>query len=245
MNAATVLAADQLAYRYAGQAAPALDGVDLALVRGQVLGLLGPNGSGKSTLIQLLAGLRRPQRGELRHDASASPVVAWVPQEEAFYPDLSCGENLRFFVGMLGLGRREAAERVEAALACCMLHEFAGRRARRCSGGVRRRLNLALALLQRPDVLLLDEPTVGIDPQSRAFLLDRVRDLAREGAAVLYATHYMEEAAALCSHILLLDRGRVLAGGDLATLLCGSAGEPAHADLEALFMHHTRRSLRD
>ena len=105
-----------------------------------------------------------------------------------------------------------------------MLQEFADRRARHCSGGVRRRLNLAIALLQQPDVLLLDEPTVGVDPQSRAFLLDQVRELVRAGTAVLYATHYMEEVSAVCSHILLLDHGRVLASGDLATLLRGPAG---------------------
>ena len=105
-----------------------------------------------------------------------------------------------------------------------MLEEFADRRARHCSGGVRRRLNLGIALLQQPDVLLLDEPTVGVDPQSRAFLLDRVREMVDAGAAVLYATHYMEEVSAVCSHILLLDHGRVLASGDLATLLRGPQG---------------------
>jgi ABC-2 type transport system ATP-binding protein len=110
---------------------------------------------------------------------------------------------------------------------------------------VRRRLNLALALLQRPDVLLLDEPTVGVDPQSRAFLLNQIRALARDGAAVLYASHYMEEVAGLCTRILLLDRGRVLADGELATLLRGSGGTVPLPDLEALFMHHTRRSLSD
>ena len=125
-----------------------------------------------------------------------------------------------------------------------MLAEFADRRARHCSGGVRRRLNMAIALLQEPEVLLLDEPTTGVDPQSRAFLLDRVRDLVAAGTAVLYATHYMEEVSALCSHIVLLDHGKVLAAGNLASLL-NPPGAPAYASLEALFMHHTQRSLRD
>ena len=244
-----LLAAEQLVYRYPLQSEPALAGVDLCLVRGQAVGLLGPNGSGKSTLINVLVGLRRPQGGRVRR-AEPAPVVAWVPQEYAFYPDLTCRENLRFFAGMLNLDPPLADHRVEAAIATCMLHEYAERRASQCSGGIRRRLNLAIALLQDPDVLLLDEPTVGVDPQSRAFLLDRVREFVRGGTAVLYATHYMEEVSAVCSQILLLDHGRTLASGDLDTLLRGPDPEGHHgaepfANLEALFMHHTKRSLRD
>ncbi|MGK2952751.1 MAG: ABC transporter ATP-binding protein [Thiobacillus sp.] len=240
-----VLAAEQLVYRYPGQVEPALNGVDLRLVRGHAVGLLGPNGSGKSTLINLLIKLRRPQGGSVRRADGRVPVVAWVPQEYAFYPDLSCRENLHFFAGMLDVSVTEATRRVEAAIASCMLHEFADRRARHCSGGVRRRLNLSIGLLQEPDVLLLDEPTVGVDPQTRAFLLERVRDLVRAGTAVLYATHYMEEVSAVCSHILLLDHGRVLASGDLVTLLEGPKGGLPFDNLEALFMYYTQRSLRD
>jgi len=240
-----VLSAEQLEYRYPGQDQPALCGVDLRLARGQAVGLLGPNGSGKSTLINLLAGLRRPQGGRIRHAGAGAPSVASVPQEYAFYPELSCRENLEFFCGMLDLRADEAARRVDKAIATCMLEEFADRRARHCSGGVRRRLNLGIALLQQPDVLLLDEPTVGVDPQSRAFLLDRVREMVDAGTAVLYATHYMEEVSAVCSHILLLDHGRVLASGDLETLLRGPAGSAPFEHLEALFMHYTHRPLRD
>ncbi|MBG9388456.1 ABC transporter ATP-binding protein [Caenimonas aquaedulcis] len=240
---AAVIAAEQLTYRYAGQDEPALRGVDLTLLRGHAIGLLGPNGSGKSTLINLLVGLRQPQGGRIRREPSQS--VAWVPQEYAFYPELTCMENLRFFAGMLDLPGEEAARRVESAVHTCMLQEFAQRRARHCSGGVRRRLNLGIALLQQPAALLLDEPTAGVDPQSRAFLLDRVRDMVAAGTSVLYATHYMEEVSAVCSHILLLDHGRVLASGDLATLLRGPEGQAPFADLEALFMHYTQRRLRD
>lgn len=238
-----VLCAERLAYRYPAQAEPALAGIDFALHRGQAVGLLGPNGSGKSTLINLLVGLRKPSGGAVRTGTDA--IVAWVPQESAFYPDLTCLENLRFFVDMIDVPRTEAARRVADVIGTCMLEEFAHRRARHCSGGVRRRLNLAIALLQRPQVLLLDEPTVGVDPQSRAFLLDRVKDMVRAGMSVLYATHYMEEVSAVCSHILLIDRGRVLASGDLATLLRGPEGGRPFEDLESLFMHHTQRRLRD
>ena len=244
MNDDVLLSAEALTYRYPGQEEPALNGVDLNLLRGQATGLLGPNGSGKSTLINLLVGLTTPKGGRVRHGAGG-PVVAWVPQEYAFYPDLTCLENLRFFAGMLDIAPVEVNRRVQEATETCMLQEFAQRRARHCSGGVRRRLNLGIALLQHPQVLLMDEPTVGVDPQSRAFLLDRVRDMVRAGTAVLYATHYMEEVSAVCSQIVLLDRGRVLAGGDLATLLRGPDGSTPFAHLESLFMHYTQRGLRD
>jgi ABC-2 type transport system ATP-binding protein len=245
MTADLALAAHGLVYRYPGQQEPALGGVDLVLRRGQAVGLLGPNGSGKSTLIGILAGLRAPQQGELRVDEASRRRIAWVPQEYAFYPDLSCRENLAFFAAMLPVDPGEARTRIAAAIASCMLGEFADRRARHCSGGVRRRLNLAIALLQAPQVLLLDEPTVGVDPQSRAFLLERVRELVDSGTTVLYATHYMEEVSAVCSDIVLLDHGRVLAVGGLASLLRGPAGAAPHANLEELFMHYTHRSLRD
>lgn len=245
MSMSPVLAAEGLFYRYPGHSNAALCGVDLVLHRGQAVGLLGPNGSGKSTLINLLVGVRAPQAGRLWYPEGSAPRVAWVPQDYAFYPELTCLENLRLFAALLDATPSEQARRVDAAVASCQLQEFAARRAGHCSGGVRRRLNLGIALLQRPDVLLLDEPTVGVDPQSRAFLLDRVRDLVQGGTAVLYATHYMEEVGALCSDIVLLDHGRVIAQGDLATLLRGPGDGPAFADLEDLFMHHTSRSLRD
>jgi ABC-2 type transport system ATP-binding protein len=242
---ASLLIAENLRYRYPKQPDDALQGVSLTLSRGQSLGLLGPNGSGKSTLISLLIGLRAPQGGSVRQPGTASPVIAWVPQEYAFYPQLSCLENLRFFVAMLALPHAEREARVDAVMRACVLQEFANKQARHCSGGVRRRLNIAIALLQKPDVLLLDEPTVGVDPQSRAFLLEQVRAIARQGTAVVYATHYMEEVSAACTEILLLDHGRVLAHGELQTLLQGTPATGAFASLEALFMHHTRRSLRD
>lgn len=246
MSASELLvSAEQLVFRYPEQAEPALQGVDLQLSRGQAVGLLGPNGSGKSTLINVLIGLRTPQGGHVRCVDGKTPSIGWVPQEYAFYPELTCRENLTLFAGMLDLQRAEADRRVETAISTCQLQEFVDRRARHCSGGVRRRLNLGISLLQQPDVLLLDEPAAGVDPQSRAFLLDRVRQLVSDGTAVLYATHYMEEVSAVCSHILLLDHGRVVASGTLESLLRGPAGGGPFENLEALFMHYTQRRLRD
>ena len=240
-----LLVAENISYRYPKQSELALEGVDLTLSRGQALGLLGPNGSGKSTLINVLIGLRTPQSGSVRHQGDRVPVIAWVPQEYAFYPQLTCRENLEFFVSMLDVSAAESAARIEQVEHSCGMQEFAFKLARHCSGGVRRRLNIAIALLQQPDVLLLDEPTVGVDPQSRSFLLDQVRQLVQGGTAILYATHYMEEASAVCNQILVLDHGKVLASGDLQTLLRGADGSGPFDSLEALFMHYTKRSLRD
>ncbi len=242
---AVLLAAEAIAYRYPRQATPALQDVSLQLTRGEIVGLLGPNGSGKSTLINLMNGLRAPQNGSVRRVGDPPPRMAWVPQEYAFYPQLTCRENLRFFVSLLALSLQERTARIDQVVKACVLHEFLDQQLRHCSGGVRRRLNIAIGLLQKPDVLLLDEPTVGVDPQTRLFLLDQVRQLAQQGAAVVYATHYMEEAMAVCNHILILDHGRVMASGDLTTLLQGTASAGPFANLEALFMHYTRRSLRD
>lgn len=240
-----ILTAEKLGFNYPGQSSPALKNVDLNLVKGQAIGLLGPNGSGKSTLIDLLMGLKKPQHGRIHHSNLTNLSIALVPQEYSFYPDLTCIENLKFFAGMLDISSVELTRRVNAAITSCMLEEFVNKRANQCSGGVRRKLNLGIALLQNPDVLLLDEPTVGVDPQSRSFILNHVKNMVSNGCAVLYATHYMEEVSAICSNILLLDHGSVLASGNLASLLLHPEGGEPFGNLESLFMHYTKRSLRD
>ncbi len=243
--AAPILRVSGLGFRYPHQASDALSHVDVNLFRGRAIGLLGPNGSGKSTLINLLVGILQIQEGAIDRTDGGQFTVAWVPQEYAFYPNLTCRENLELFADMLAIGPAEAQQRVSRAVDSCRLHDFLEQRANRCSGGVKRRLNLGIALLQEPDLLLLDEPTVGVDPETRAFLLGQVRDLIDRGTAVLYATHYMEEVTATCSHILLLDRGRVLASGSLDELLGSTESEHRFDDLEQLFTFHTRRSLND
>ena len=230
-------------FRFAGQRNAALDNVSLELHRGTAVGLLGPNGSGKSTLISLIAGMREPQSGRVVGTTSPEPVVAWVPQENAFYPELTCGENLALFAAMLPLETVHRRQRITSAVAACQLSEFVEQRASRCSGGVRRRLNLAIALLQQPDILLLDEPTAGVDPQSRAFLLDRIRALVNSGVSVLYATHYMEEVTSACSEVILLSHGRVMTAGPIAQLLAGTPSTGPLPDLEALFMHFAAKRL--
>jgi len=223
-----MLAAEALGFRYPKANGPALDAISLGISAGEVLGLLGPNGAGKSTLISLLAGVIEPSAGCVRRAAAldAPGRVAWVPQDFAFYPMLTARENLAVFAGVLGLRGAECAARIERAIAYGQLAAFVDRPARALSGGMKRRLNLALGLLGDPAVLLLDEPTAGVDPQSRAFLLDTVRTLRNEGRGVIYTSHYMEEIEAVADRVAILDHGRVLAAGTLDAV-CALAGTHA------------------
>jgi ABC-2 type transport system ATP-binding protein len=220
-----------LVYRYPHSAKPALDGISLTARRGQVLGLLGPNGAGKTTLISHLAGLLPIQHGQILVDGvpldqlrKKSPTrVAVAPQEYAFYPTLSVRENLQCFGAASRLGGKLRDERIAQSLAFSQLESFADTQAAHLSGGLKRRLNLAIALLPSPELVLFDEPTVGVDPQSRAFMLDAVMTLAREGTAVIYTTHYMEEIEAIADHVLIMDHGKVLRDGTLSELLSEGA----------------------
>ncbi|MET3391065.1 ABC-2 type transport system ATP-binding protein [Variovorax sp. 1140] len=220
-----------LAYRYPHADAPALAGVSLAVPRGSVLGLLGPNGAGKTTLISHLSGALAVQSGEIRIDgqplkevrAEAPTRIAVAPQEHAFYPMLTVAENLAVFAAAGGLSGARRRQRIEACIQFAQLEQFAAVRSERLSGGLKRRLNLAIALLPEPELMLFDEPTVGVDPQSRAFILDAIKSLAQQGAAVIYASHYMEEIEAIADRVAILDRGHVLREGSLEELLSKSA----------------------
>ena len=227
-----MLTIEQLSYRYPKAADATLDGVSLQAQRGQVLGLLGPNGAGKTTLISHLSGLLPVQRGQILIDgqtlaavrAKTPTRIAVAPQEYAFYPMLSVTENLACFAAAGRLSGAKRGERIAACLAFAQLERFAATRADKLSGGLKRRLNLAIALLPEPELLLFDEPTVGVDPQSRAFVLDAIRTLARQGAAVIYASHYMEEIEAMAEQVVILDHGRVLRAGRLDELLTQDSG---------------------
>jgi len=222
-----MLAIDGVSYRYRDAATPALQAVSLAVPAGGVYGLLGPNGAGKTTLISLVAGLLTASDGTitlhgqpLAAARAANPsAIALVPQDYAFYPMLSVSENLRFFGGVLSLSGALLKTRIEAAIAFARLEQVVAKRAEQLSGGLRRRLNLAIGLLGQPQLLLLDEPTVGVDPQSRHFLLDSIAALPAAGTTVIYTSHYMEEVEAICQTIAIVDQGRVLAEGTLADVL--------------------------
>lgn len=204
----------------------AVENVSFSARSGEIFGLLGPNGAGKSTTISCLCGLLQPTSGQVRVlglDVVEQPQqsrrsLGVVPQELALYEDLSARENLRYWGAAYGLRGARLAERVTQVLQIIGLEDRASEPVSQFSGGMKRRLNLGCAIVHEPQVLLLDEPTVGVDPQSRVRLLDLVRELVQQGTCVLYTTHYMEEAEALCDRLAVLDHGRILAEGTLEDL---------------------------
>jgi ABC-2 type transport system ATP-binding protein len=199
----------------------AVTGATFCAEKGEVLSLLGPNGAGKSTTISMLSGLLAPDGGEaaiMGHSVTREPEAAKtslgvVPQDIALYPDLSARENLDFWGKMYGLRGAALKTRVDEVLSVIGLSDRQKDKIGAFSGGMKRRVNIGAALLHRPDVVIMDEPTVGIDPQSRRHILDNVKELNRQGMTVLYTTHYMEEAAELSHHIAIMDKGQVIAYG--------------------------------
>ena len=202
-------------------------GISFRIAQGETYGLLGPNGAGKTTTIAMVCGLLEPDEGEVvvagrpltTRSVAARAAIGYVPQELAIYPDLTARENLGFFAHLYGLSRAETKARVEEVLHVIGLAERAGDQAKTYSGGMQRRLNIGIGLLHRPQLLVLDEPTVGVDPQSRNAILESVERLAGEGMAVLYTTHYMEEAERLCDRIGIVDLGELKAEGTRAQLV--------------------------
>lgn len=199
----------------------AVDGVGFTVAEGETYGLLGPNGAGKTTTISMIVGILTGDSGQVRVDgepitpsrARAKAGIGYVPQELALYPDLTGRENLRFFARLYGLPGRRARQRSDEVLEVVGLADRAGDHVKEYSGGMKRRLNIAAGLLHRPRLLVLDEPTAGVDPQSRNAILENVEQLAGEGIAVLYTTHYMEEAERLCDRVGIIDVGRLRAEG--------------------------------
>ncbi|WP_415910573.1 ABC transporter ATP-binding protein [Oleiharenicola sp. Vm1] len=220
-----MLQLDHLTQRYG--ALTALNDVSLTIGRGEFFGLLGPNGAGKSTLMSLVAGLREPAAGTLRLDgvalagrpAEVVRAIGFVPQSVALYEDLTADENLGLYGRLYGLAGRKLAARIDACLDAVQLTDRRRHAVKTYSGGMQRRLNLAASLLHEPKLLLCDEPTVGVDPQSRNAIFDLLERLNRDGLTVIYSTHYMEEATRLCSRIGIIDHGRILALGTLDELL--------------------------
>jgi ABC-2 type transport system ATP-binding protein len=204
----------------------AVDGISFEIRRGEIYGLLGPNGAGKTTTLGMLAGLVAPDEGRILYEGrelAADPLavkrrLGVVPQEIALYEELTARENLRFWGGMYDLERRELARAIDEVLERVGLAPRADDAVKTFSGGMKRRLNLSLGIVHRPKVVLMDEPTAGIDPQARQNVLDVVRGLARDGTTVLYTTHYLEEAEQLCDRIAIVDHGKLLAEGTLGEL---------------------------
>jgi len=235
----------------------AVDGVSFTVERGQLLGLLGPNGAGKTTTVSMISGLVAPDRGEITIDGvrlsgDIDPVkrrIGLVPQDLALYDELTANANLRLFGSLYRLSSRALDAAITSSLTLVGLLDRASDKVKTYSGGMKRRLNLAAGLLHDPDILLLDEPTVGVDPQSRNAIFDNLEHLKSRGKALLYTTHYMEEAERLADRIVVMDHGRVLADDTLAGLRArgsaNSGGNGGATSLETLFLELTGRTLRD
>lgn len=218
--------------------AVAVDGLDLKIEAGSFFGLLGPNGAGKSTAIACLAGLHAPSGGTIRvggfdpwtQQREVLSLLGVVPQKIALYPRLTVIENLRVFGGLADLTGKRLVERVEWGLELAQLQGHRRKRVEALSGGMQRRLNLSVALLHEPKIAVCDEPTAGVDPQSRNHLFTTLRSLHQQGMTVLYTTHYLEEVEALCDEVAIMDRGRVVRAGPLEQLL--TRGGAKHIELE-------------
>lgn len=219
----------------------AVDGLTFEIAKGEAFGLLGPNGAGKTTTISMLVGLLTPDEGCVRvnEEDPANPQtrqkIGVAPQALSLYEELSGRENLEFFGSLYGLSGAELSHRVHWALDFAGLQDRAKDRVAKYSGGMKRRINIAVALIQDPEVLLLDEPTVGVDPQSRNHIFESIERLKDEGLTIIYTTHYMEEAQRLCDRVAIVDQGRLMALDSVPDLLKKHGGaSQVQADLESV-----------
>jgi ABC-2 type transport system ATP-binding protein len=235
--------------RYKNSATPALNDFSLAVRQGEFFGLLGPNGAGKTTAIAVLAGLFPADSGTVRimgmtfRDSAdeIKQLLGLVPQDIGLYDRLTARENLRFFGALCGITGNRLQEKIAQGLDFARLAEHAHQQVATFSAGMKRRLNLAVGILNDPRLLVLDEPCVGIDAQSRNLIHEQLVEINRQGTTILYTTHYMEEAQELCSRVGIIDNGRLVEQGSPADLLRQSG----MANLEELFLHLTGKELRD
>jgi ABC-2 type transport system ATP-binding protein len=235
---------------YRGNEKPAIDRVTLGIAEGHIFGLLGPNGAGKTTMIRILCGLLTPTEGEitiggysLKSDvARIRKIIGVVPQEIALYQSLTARENLAIYGGIYGLSGERLKKRIDE-----QLHKFGLERSKniqvgRFSGGMKRRLNLIVGLMHEPHILFLDEPTVGVDVQSKNVIIESLMDINQAGTTIIYTSHYLEEAEILCSSLAIIDEGRIITQGSLNDI---REQHNSHAKLEDIFLQLTGKSLRD
>lgn len=228
-------------YRYPHARQPALAGINFEVRRGSSFGLIGPNGAGKSTLLSLLTGVLKPQDGNIRvagHSArdglrEIRAVSSLVPQDLAFYPTLSGRENLEYFAGVYRLSAAQFKERFARVVEIAQLSDVLGQHADSYSGGLKRRLNLAIGLMNAPRILYLDEPTVGIDARSRQTIVAAIKQLNADGVTIIYTSHYMEEVEAICDSVGIINQGKLVALEDTEKLLQQAARKVLHVALDA------------
>ena len=235
---------------YRGSPQPAVDKVNLAIPKGRIFGLLGPNGAGKTTTIRILCGLLSPTGGEVSIGGFSlkqqlheiKKIIGVVPQEIALYPSLNARENLSVFGGICGLRGAGLKKRIDEMLAMFGLEKSQYMLVERYSGGMKRRLNLIAGLLHKPEILFLDEPTVGVDVQSRNMIIENLKEINRDGTTIVYTSHHLEEAEGLCSYLAIIDEGKIITRGSLDEI---RKENNTDSDLEDIFLELTGKELRD
>ena len=248
MSLSPAISIEGLSFRYPGRRENCLNDLNLKVEQGERFGLFGPNGAGKTTLLHLLTSIIRFREGTISYFGEpfrASSVqkrkLGFVPQEYAFYEDLTPVENLYFFAAQYGLSLRESKSRAEELLDVMGLKKVSGIRVREFSGGMKRRLNLAIGVIHQPVILILDEPTVGVDVQTRHSIIEYLLELNSRGTTLVYTSHQLYEAEKLCNRVALMDEGRILVHDNLDDI----AGNEKANRLEALFLSLTGKALRD
>ncbi|NMH27693.1 ABC transporter ATP-binding protein [Flavobacterium silvaticum] len=240
----------ELAKKYKGADHYSVNPITFSVLEGEVFGLLGPNGAGKTTLISMLCGLLDPTSGSFEIDGKTyggnaselKKIIGVVPQEYALYPTLSATENLNYFGSMYGLKGKDLKKKIADSIEILGLTKFASKRIDTYSGGMKRRINLIAGILHNPKVLFLDEPTVGVDVHSKNVIIEYLKEINQQGTTIVYTSHHMAEAEDFCSHIAIVDRGRIFAEGKPNDLIDAT---PEARNLEDVFLSLTGKALRD
>ena len=250
MESLSIIDVSQISKSYNGEEGNAVNNLSFSIEKNEIFGLLGPNGAGKTTTISMLCGLLEPDSGSitingynLKTDLSrVKSIIGVVPQDIALYPTLTGRENLMFYGTMYGVSKQKLRERMEFWLAKLELDSAADKRVESYSGGMKRRINLICGLLHDPSVIILDEPTVGVDVQSRSSIMEHLKELNETGVTIIYTSHHMEEAEKFCSDVAIIDHGELIARGQPKELIERHKG---CTDLEAVFLHLTNKKLRN
>jgi len=250
MSENTIIEIVNLSKTYKGNHKPAIDNVSLTIRQGEIFGLLGPNGAGKTTTISILCGLFAPTNGEVYIDGFSikkdkekiKTIIGIVPQDIALYPSLTAYENLRFIGNMYGIKGKTLKQQILKYTELLGLEESLGKKVSTFSGGMKRRINLVAGLLHNPKIVILDEPTVGVDVQSRNQIVQYLYDLNKTGTTIIYTSHYLQEAECLCSRVAFMDHGNIIIKGSPKELITGT---PGCQTLEEVFLKLTGIDLRD
>ena len=250
MKSVPIIEIENLTKKFKGTDQVAVNGVSFSINQNDIFGLLGPNGAGKTTIISILCSLFPPTSGKVIIDGMLlgnditpiKQIIGVVPQDIALYPSLSARENLHFYGSMYGLKGADLKSKIEDWLAKLGLKDAANRQVSSYSGGMKRRVNLIASILHQPKILFLDEPTVGVDVQSRNVIIEHLTELNKQGTTIIYTSHHMEEAENFCTQVAIIDYGKIITQGSPKELIANTQGS---SNLEQVFLNLTNRKLRD